>query len=216
REIRSMGGTSMILPTSYTLSPRSLNVGPDPFTSGGYSDVYHGTLDGAKICVKRVRALEKGGPQKAVKAMCREALIWKHLNHPNILPLLGVTVAPPQLISNLMPGGTLPQYIREHPDSDRLRLLYDVANGLHYLHSRGVIHGGIKGANILVDDSGHARIADFCEATIVKDGDSVEDDSDIPGHISRWTAPEVLNEETHSKKSDIFSFAMVMIEVRPG
>ena len=55
-----------------------------------------------------------------------EAMIWKNLKHPNILPLLGVTVDPLQLIldcSDGTPGGTLPQYIKLNPDADRLQLV---------------------------------------------------------------------------------------------
>ena len=68
-----------------------------------------------------------------------------------------------------------------------------------------------------MDDSGHARIADFGHATLAKDEDSVEGDSDLLGYTPRWTAPEILNgQATDSKESDIFSFAMVMIEVCHG
>ena len=53
----------------------------------------------------------------------KETVIWKYLKHPNILPLLGVTINPLQLISKLMPGGTLPDYIKKNPGADRLRLV---------------------------------------------------------------------------------------------
>ena len=56
-----------MLPTSYTLSPSVLNIGSDPFTSGGYGDVYDGTLDGSKVCIKRVRAYTNDDPKKAAK-----------------------------------------------------------------------------------------------------------------------------------------------------
>ena len=46
--------------------------------------------------------------------------MWKRLTHPNIVPLLGVTITPLQLVSGRMPGGTLPQYIKKEPDADRL------------------------------------------------------------------------------------------------
>ena len=49
--------------------------------------------------------------------------MWKHLTHPNVLPLLGVTIAPLQLISDLMPGGDLPRYIKNNPDADLLCLV---------------------------------------------------------------------------------------------
>jgi len=49
------------------LSPDLLNIGPDPFASGGYGDVYKGTLGGSMICIKRVRVYTGEDPQKAVK-----------------------------------------------------------------------------------------------------------------------------------------------------
>jgi len=87
--------------------------------------------------------------------------VWKHLEHSNIVSLLGATVAPFQFISVWMPGGELLEYIDTHPSVDRLSLVCflratldggltlhqvsDVADGLSYLHSHGVIHGDLKG-----------------------------------------------------------------------
>ena len=88
--------------------------------------------------------------------------MWKHLTHPNILSLLGITTTPFQLISNWMSDGDLPGYIENNPSADRLRLvgapppivvipclppnqLSDVTRGLCYLHSSDVIHGDLKG-----------------------------------------------------------------------
>ena len=49
--------------------------------------------------------------------------MWKHLTHPNIVPLLGVTLDPFQLVSDWVSGGDLPDYIRRKPDADRPRLV---------------------------------------------------------------------------------------------
>jgi len=69
--------------------------------------------------------------------------------------------------------------------------------------------------NILVDKSGHACIADFGLATITQTLDLIPNASHQRGHTLRWTAPEILKEQggAYSKEADIFSFAMVMIEV---
>ena len=68
--------------------------------------------------------------------------------------------------------------------------------------------------NILVDNSGNARIADFGLATVTQNQDSVRNTS--CQHTPRWTAPEVSRGGAYTKEADIFSFAMVMIEVRQG
>jgi len=67
---------------------------------------------------------------------------------------------------------------------------------------------------ILVDATGHARITDFGLTTVTKNLDSIRSATEGHGNAARWTAPEILKEDgTFSKEADIFSFAMVMIEV---
>ena len=92
-----------------------------------------------------------------------------------------------------------------------------------------MIHGDLKGVrgcpkhcftialtpsqpNILVDDSGHARIVDFGLSTVTRGPDSTKG-STQQGLSIRWAAPEALLGEVHSKEVDIFAFAMVVIEV---
>ena len=173
--------------------------------------------------------------------------MWKRLKHRNIVPLLGITSNPLQLISEWMPGGNLTEYIKKYPRADRLSLasipavVFDptLTPATSYLMSLGVftfstsaiwstaiskgyaveigcLATGLTRAqpNILVDDAGHARITDFGLATVTQNLDSMRTTSEDHGHTARWTAPEILTEEgTYSKEADIFSFAMVMIEV---
>ena len=49
--------------------------------------------------------------------------MWKYLKHPNILPLLGATISPPQLVSVFMSAGDLSKYIEENPNEDRIGLV---------------------------------------------------------------------------------------------
>jgi hypothetical protein len=49
--------------------------------------------------------------------------MWKYMIHPNVLPLLGITTDPFQLVSDWMSGGDLPRYIERYPSVDRLRLV---------------------------------------------------------------------------------------------
>jgi len=175
--------------------------------------------------------------------------MWKYLTHPNILPLLGVTLTPFQLISTWMPGGDLPEYIKKNPDVDRIGLvgalpvvfilrllsLPDMRCCEGSLLSPFLQRGprGPQGStwlfqvpfttiltpgqlNILMDSSGNALIADFGLATVTQNLDSIRSVTCQRGHTVRWTAPELLNEGVYSKETDIFSFAMVMIEVRHG
>ena len=65
RELRTICGARGILPTSYTISSYLLNI-CDPFAAGEHGDVYEGTLDGVRVCVKRVR-VDQGGSQRTSK-----------------------------------------------------------------------------------------------------------------------------------------------------
>ena len=158
---------------------------------------------------------------------CHEVVMWKRLTHPNVLPLLGITLDPPQLISSWMPGGDLLEFIK-NPDADRVALvgvpppcllhahphyqLSDAAKGLFYLHSCNMVHGDFKGvcdcsklhsatvltpnkANILVDDSGHARIADFGLAEITQNL------QDVCNHVG-WRNP--LDESRALRSSEVW------------
>ena len=116
----------MVLPTSHTLSPSVINIDRQPVASGGSGDIFKGTLNGSEVCVKRVRIYSKDGPDKARKVhqtLYQEAVVWKRLVHPNIVPLLGITPEPLQLISEWMPGGDLTEYIKKHPGAHRVGLV---------------------------------------------------------------------------------------------
>ena len=67
-----------------------------------------------------------------------------------------------------------------------------------------------------MDDTRRARIAGFDFAMVTHNTDVMWNTSPSRGHAARWTAPEILVEGMSSKKADVFSFAMVMIEVSRG
>ena len=175
--------------------------------------------------------------------------MWKHLAHPNILPLLGVTLTPFQLVSTWMPGGDLPEYIKKNPDVDRIRLvgappIVFILRSLLLPDDRccqgpllpPLLQRSPRGPqgsmwffqvtftialtpsqlNILMDSSGNALIADFGLATVTQNLDSIRSAPCQHAHTVRWTAPELLHDGTYSKETDIFSFAMVMVEVCDG
>ena len=65
----------------------------------------------------------------------------------------------------------------------------------------------------VVDNIPHARIADFGITTVTKNLDSIRSETRQDVHTPRWSAPEVIHGQNPSKESDVYSFAMVMIEV---
>ena len=84
RELRSICSARKIFPTSYILSSSLLSIGPDPFACGGFGDVYHGTLDGSRVCIKHERVYAKGDGQEVTKVClmpslsCSPSLKWRY------------------------------------------------------------------------------------------------------------------------------------------
>jgi len=69
--------------------------------------------------------------------------------------------------------------------------------------------------SVLVDITGRARITDCGLAVVTRNLDSIRSAPDEHGDSMQWIAPEILvNRGTFSKEADVFSFAMVLIEVR--
>ena len=69
-------------------------------------------------------------------------------------------------------------------------------------------------ANVLIDEDGHARLTDFGLTFIVRGEYSVASPQD--SHITStatWAAPEILGRDPVSKEGDVFTFAMVAVEV---
>ena len=56
---------------------------------------------------------------------CKEAVIWRHLRHPNILPLIGVAVGHERclMVSNWMENGTINKFIEKNRDANRMNLV---------------------------------------------------------------------------------------------
>jgi len=120
-----------------------------------------------------------------------------------------------------MDDGNISEYLRKKPNIDGVLLTLDVALGLEYLHNSSptVIHGDLKGANILVTPAGRACLADF-GLSIVKDSQVLGSTTRATGTL-RWLAPELMatgedgqdSLSCNTTASDVFAFACVCYEI---
>ncbi|KAJ6611956.1 kinase-like domain-containing protein, partial [Mycena sp. CBHHK59/15] len=159
----------------------------------------------------------------------REVAVWHRLDHPNIVPLLGITYDFGSHISMVSPwleNGTLNDYLRSRePQPENLgRLLIDIVDGLAYLHSHDVIHGDLHPANVLIGDNGRAQVTDFGLSLIIPEfeGTSFMTTSVIRGAL-RWVAPEIFSIRPSgdtslsvSEMSDVYSFGGIVYQVLCG
>ncbi|KAJ7472836.1 kinase-like domain-containing protein [Mycena latifolia] len=150
-----------------------------------------------------------------LKEFGREALIWRQLSHPNLLPFFGL-----YYLDNRMENGDVLEFLRKAPaDTDHSSLILDVAMGLEYLHSEHIVHSDLKGSNILVTPSRRACIADFGLSSIANSMTVCFTHSTASPQkgTMRWQAPELLRGESVSDaRSDVYTFACVCYEILSG
>ena len=93
--------------------------------------------------------------------------------------------------------------------------LYQVAEGMKYVHSRGIIHRDLKPSNILFGSDGMIKIGDFGIARLMTTG---EQSSMTRGFgTQKFMAPEILDEsDTYDEKVDVYSFGVLCFFVLSG
>ncbi|XP_059624413.1 probable serine/threonine-protein kinase At1g54610 [Cornus florida] len=135
---------------------------------GTYSNVYKARdKDTGKIvALKKVR-FDTSEPE-SVKFMAREIVILRQLDHPNIIKLEGLATSRMQYSLYLVFDFMLSDLTRVicRPDGRLTEpqvkcYMQQLLSGLQHCHARGILHRDIKGSNLLIDNSGMLKIADF-------------------------------------------------------
>ncbi|KAF8600006.1 hypothetical protein BDV93DRAFT_608934 [Ceratobasidium sp. AG-I] len=170
------------------------NVPTEPIAHGGFSNIYRVTLqDGDELAIKCLRKTDSG--YKQVKQTIRELSTWSELQHKCVAELLGLALFQDQLamVSTWNKKGNVIQYIEQEPCIDRYELCQQLVTAVVYLHKLDVVHGDLKGANILVSDDGTLQLTDFGLA-VMHDAtvQLSKSTSQIGGGTLRWMAPELV------------------------
>ncbi|KAF8690274.1 hypothetical protein AX14_003036 [Amanita brunnescens Koide BX004] len=152
-----------VMPGSLFLTDVKANT--DIIAIGGFGRVFKGEHKGQPVALKVLTRGHKNGSLR--KDSGREALAWRSLTkHRFILPLMGVFEDKLQLFLVLpfMANGTLSEWRKRNqapPLGDIHNLILEVAEGLQHIHSEGIVHGDLRGENILLDANFHCQIADI-------------------------------------------------------
>jgi eukaryotic-like serine/threonine-protein kinase len=146
----------------------------------------------------------------------REGRSAARLSHPNIVMVFDAGEdeldgrAVSYIVMEYVPGGGFEDLIDRNgpiPETMLLRIGTDVASGLTHAHERGIIHRGIKPHNILLDERGSPKLADFGIARAL--------DETYLGTVA-YSSPEQLRGERITAKSDVYSFGATLYHAAVG
>uniref|UniRef100_A0A8C7ZQ18 non-specific serine/threonine protein kinase n=1 Tax=Oryzias sinensis TaxID=183150 RepID=A0A8C7ZQ18_9TELE len=159
------------------------------------------------------KQLERAGVEHQLR---REVEIQSHLRHPNILRLYGYfhDASRVYLILEFAPKGELYgelQRCGSFPEDRSATYIMELADALHYCHTKKVIHRDIKPENLLLGANGELKIADF--------GWSVHTPSSrrstLCGTLD-YLPPEMIEGKTHDEKVDLWSLGVLCYEFLVG
>ncbi|KAL6867519.1 hypothetical protein ACP4OV_015543 [Aristida adscensionis] len=190
--------------------------------NGGNSRVYRGSLAcGQQVAIKLSKA-----SAEASKDFLREVDIITKLQHPRIVPLVGVCVEGPNLISvySYLPRGSLEDNLHGErskptmPWESRYKAALGVAEALSYVHAGGarpVIHRDVKSSNILLTEEFEPQLTDFGLAMWAPASPAPATHGDVVGTFG-YLAPEYFMYGKVTDKVDVYAFGVVLLELLSG
>ncbi|KAF8606452.1 kinase-like protein [Ceratobasidium sp. AG-I] len=191
-----------------------------PIQNGGFGDVYLGKLlDGTEVAIKTMRILiNTDEAQKPLKNAARELYTWSRCQHPNVVELIGLVEFHNQIgmVSRWMPNGNLSSYLKKYPEVDRCQMSTEICKGLEYLHAKRIIHGDLKGPNVLISDNGRPMLTDFGNAILQESSLQFTATATKYALSARWAAPELMEDVVCSFEADVYALGMTILETITG
>ncbi|KAH7322187.1 kinase-like protein [Rhizoctonia solani] len=121
------------------------------------------------------------------------------------------------MISLWMKYGSLPSYLESVPGVNRFDMCVQICEALSYLHQIGIVHGDLKGANVLVSEDGFPVLTDFGNSLLADRTLRFTQTTSSSSFTVRWSAPEIIEESTsHTEASDVYALGMTIYEILTG
>jgi len=211
------------------------------FAIGDHADVWMGDLEGepGKVVIKVLRGGSSGNRawiDQLQTRLLQKGEVWHKFDHPNVARFYGFTfdhAYMPALVIPYYPNGNVVEYVKrlpEMPVETKLDIVREIAGAIRYLHEEfepSVVHGDIRGANVLIDANNHPVLCDYGLAYVIVGSEFT---SVKTAGTCRWAAPEITNPPEllddsdtlydndepviyFTKESDVYAFAMTVLEV---
>ncbi|XP_061339255.1 cold-responsive protein kinase 1-like [Gastrolobium bilobum] len=190
---------------------------------GGFGSVYKGRLKDGKIAAIKVLSAES---KQGVREFLTEINVIAEIEHENLVKLYGCCVENNNriLVYNYLENNSLAQTLlgRGHSSiyfswQTRSRICIGVARGLAFLHEEvrpPIVHRDIKASNILLDKDLTPKISDFGLAKLIP-SNMTHVSTRVAGTIG-YLAPEYAIGGKLTRKADIYSFGVLLMEIVSG
>lgn len=183
---------------------------------GSFGPVYKAVMATGEIVAVKVLASDSKQGEKEFQT---EVSLLGRLHHRNLVNLVGYCIDKGQhmLIYEFMSNGSLANLLYNEKErvlnwEERLQIALDISHGIEYLHEGAVppvIHRDLKSANILLDRTMRAKVADFgLSKEEVFDGRN----SGLKGTYG-YIDPTYISTNQFTMKSDIYSFGVIIFEL---
>ena len=159
----------------------------------------------------------------AAEELLSEIQLMRGLSHDNIVEYMGAWVDEQECVIYIfqqwVPGGSVHQILQKFGPLELgvvKNYMRQILSGLQYLHNSGIVHRDIKGGNILVDEFGVVKLADFGASTKLSQLDKTMEGIGLKG-TPYFMAPEVLSQNgKYGRKGDIWAVGCTMVQMLTG
>ncbi|AES59821.2 ACT-like tyrosine kinase family protein [Medicago truncatula] len=180
--------------------------------SGSVSDLYKGTYINQDVAIK---VFKNGSLNENMhREFSQETFILSKIQHKNVIKFIGACTKPSfHLVTEYMPGGNMYDFLHIQKVvltlPSLLKVAIEVSQGVAYLHQNNIIHRDLKTANLLMDEKGVVKVADFGVARLQNQSGIMTAETGT----YRWMAPEVIEHKPYNQKADVFSFGIIIWEL---
>ncbi|VFQ87017.1 unnamed protein product [Cuscuta campestris] len=190
---------------------------------GGFGSVYKGRLKNGKMAAIKVLSAKS---RQGVQEFLTEIQVISDMEHENLVKLYGCCVEDDHriLVYNYLENNSLGHSLLgggcsgvQFDWKTRTKICIGVALGLTYLHEQvrpHIVHRDIKASNILLDKDWTPKISDFGLAKLIPP-DKTHVSTRVAGTLG-YLAPEYAIRGQLTRKADIYSFGVLLIEIICG